>query len=250
MTMPPTSSSDHGGGPNEKEFGEEQARQVVGSGKTSTVPPRAISTDDGSEGGQKRKEGDGKDTTPAPSPKAGSAQAKAVEEKPNWFRRKMDAMFYKDATRADLGKKNEAYYDDNLKRWVFPGEDTAGDAAGSVAPPPGPPMMTSSVSSPSFGSKKNDDQPSKPSESDPLAMLMAPPTMRRAPTTVRSRYVDPFAAMQTQSKPGMPSVSSEPSLPLSEGAAHSAVTKKPTPPVAGTSSVTGGGPPMFFNPNA
>lgn len=62
----------------------------------------------------------------------------------------------------------QAYYDEKLKVWVFPGEDPA-----EVAKPVGPP--------PTAPAKKPADPPPEESEKkpkDPLAAMMAPPSTR------------------------------------------------------------------------
>lgn len=74
---------------------------------------------------------------------------------------------------ADPGMKMEAYYDEKLKRWIFPGDDPA-EVAKPLAPPPTMPV------------KKNpEDTPAgtqTPAKNDPLAALMAP----AARTPIRS----------------------------------------------------------------
>jgi hypothetical protein len=80
-----------------------------------------------------------------------------------------------DATTADLGEGMDAYYDEKLKRWVFPG-DNLEELAKPLGPPPTAPMTTpQSVS---------DDQNSGTVEAiDPLAAMMAPP--QRGPSRSR-----------------------------------------------------------------
>ena len=69
-----------------------------------------------------------------------------------------------DATEADLGEKMQAYYDEDKKVWVFPGEDPA-EVAKPIGPPPTTPMAAA-ASTPALSN-------------DPLAAMMAPP--QRAP---------------------------------------------------------------------
>jgi len=63
---------------------------------------------------------------------------------------------------ADLGQKNEAYYDDKLKRWVFPGDDLT-EISKPLAPPP---TAVTAVA--------NDDKKEEIKSDDALSMLMAP----------------------------------------------------------------------------
>ena len=88
----------------------------------------------------------------------------------------------------------EAYYDDKLKRWIFPGDDPA-EVAKPLAPPPIIPKKTA-----------DDAAPATPApaatSNDPLAMLMAPPPSRgmssskkKGTTPIASRYADPLASM-------------------------------------------------------
>jgi hypothetical protein len=106
---------------------------------------------------------------------------------------------------ADVGEDMQAYYDEKLKRWIFPGDDPA-EVAKPLAPPP---IMT----------PKADNAPdvsSTPAASnDPLAALMAPPS--RAMSSKKSgppsrKYADPLASMgNVASTPmtGLPPVSSK-----------------------------------------
>lgn len=100
----------------------------------------------------------------------------------------------------------QAYYDEKLKRWIFPGDDPA-EVAKPLAPPP---IITP---------KTSDDAAavsSTPAASnDPLAALMAPPS--RAMSLKKSgppsrRYADPLASMgNVSSTPmtGLPPISSK-----------------------------------------
>ncbi|KAL3663511.1 hypothetical protein V7S43_011400 [Phytophthora oleae] len=96
---------------------------------------------------------------------------------------------------AKLGVQMEAYFDEDAKRWIFPGEMAAEEPAMPSAPPTGPmpgsapgssatgmpPMGTSSAP----GSMSSGPAPSN----DPLAALMAPP-----PSHMLMKK-DPLAAM-------------------------------------------------------
>lgn len=60
----------------------------------------------------------------------------------------------------------EAYYDEKLKRWIFPGDDPQ-EVAKPLAPPPTTPIVKES--------QRGMTTPI-PASNDPLAMLMAPPS--------------------------------------------------------------------------
>ena len=66
----------------------------------------------------------------------------------------------------------EAYYDEDKKVWVFPGEDPA-DVAAPLPPPPKAPMV------PTASAPAAAEEP-KLSNNDPLAAMMAPP--KRGPS--------------------------------------------------------------------
>ena len=85
----------------------------------------------------------------------------------------------------DPGLAMEAYYDEKLKRWIFPGDDPA-EVAKPLAPPPTIPKTTGGPSTPA---------PSVAASNDPLAALMAPPpsgvlsrNKRGTPSLGMSRY--------------------------------------------------------------
>ena len=63
----------------------------------------------------------------------------------------------------------QAYYDEKLKRWIFPGDDPA-EVAKPLAPPPTIPRKSAEDAAPTT--------PAAPASNDPLAMLMAPPSSR------------------------------------------------------------------------
>jgi hypothetical protein len=81
------------------------------------------------------------------------------------FKDMMTKKLNPDATTADLGNSMEAYYDEDKKRWVFPGEDPAAED-----PTAGPPPTTMELKE----SKPAAEE--KPEARDPLSSLMAPPT--------------------------------------------------------------------------
>lgn len=68
-----------------------------------------------------------------------------------------------EATQADLGEQMQAYYDEDKKVWVFPGEDPA-EVAKPIGAPPTTPMVLSSAPTPRAAVSI-----------DPLAAMMAPP---------------------------------------------------------------------------
>jgi len=96
-----------------------------------------------------------------PKPKIEKAPASERSWRFKWFQPKGKV--------ADLGDENAAYYDKDLKRWIFP--DTDLNEISKPLPPP--PTQISSA--------RNED---KSEDNDPLAALMAPP-----PAPVRGRKV-------------------------------------------------------------
>jgi hypothetical protein len=100
-----------------------------------------------------------------------------------------------DAKVAKLGEQMEAYFDEEKKRWVFPGEASSEEPPAPSAPPTGPmPPSSSSDGPPGLGG-------STPAVDDPLASLMAPPTMRAHAQLMNK---DPVAAMMAPpSRPGI-----------------------------------------------
>lgn len=127
---------------------------------------------------------------------------------------------------ADVGEDMQAYYDEKLKRWIFPGDDPA-EVAKPLAPPP---IMTP---------KTTDDAPAvsnaPAASSDPLAALMAPPS--RAVSSKKGlppsrRYADPLASMgNVSSTPmtGLPPISSKnvPESPMRTDASSAAAAAPP-----------------------
>jgi len=120
-----------------------------------------------------------------------------------------------DATQADLGESMQAYYDEKLGVWVFPGEDPA-EKAKPVGPPPTTPIIAEdrAVSCPA------------PAPADPLAAMMAPPT--RVPTRASSvgpaTNRAPIPGMMPGGPPTTPSASGAPPPPQ-----FSVFQPKPTP---------------------
>lgn len=88
-----------------------------------------------------------------------------------------------EATTADLGDRMEAYYDEDKKVWVFPGEDPA-EKVKPIPPPPTAMGATTPVPAPTQASN------------DPLAAMMAPPS--RAPSAKKTPQRPPGG------KPGFP----------------------------------------------
>lgn len=91
-----------------------------------------------------------------------------------------------DATIADVGEGMQAYYDEKLKVWVFPGEDPE-EKAKPIGPPP------TALGAP----KEERSEPAEPPTNDPLAAMMAPP--KRAPSALLRQ-----PAVRARSYPGMP----------------------------------------------
>jgi hypothetical protein len=97
-----------------------------------------------------------------------------------------------EATQADLGERMQAYYDDDKKVWVFPGEDPA-EVARPIGPPPTTPMASSSIPAPSAASS-----------TDPLAAMMAPPQRNPSASRARSSGMRPSpSTMPMMLPPGM-----------------------------------------------
>jgi hypothetical protein len=117
-----------------------------------------------------------------------------------------------DATTADLGGGMEAYYDEKLKRWIFPGDDPA-EVAKPLAPPP---TMTPK--------KEVVEEEKNNAPLDPLAAMMAPPprsvhrsTPRPAGTLTPSMMMMPPGTgtsmmMPTPMTPGAPGGIAKPSF--------------------------------------
>jgi hypothetical protein len=140
-----------------------------------------------------------KKSPPTSTTTAAASKPKAVsggDLKSNWLTGWIAKKMNPEAHVADVGGEMEAYYDKDLKRWVFPGEDPA-EAAKPLAPPPIMPAAQAPASSfagsgpPAGGPGGAAAAP--PASSDPLASLMAPPPAKKA--GARSRYADPLADM-------------------------------------------------------
>ena len=125
----------------------------------------------------------------------------------NWITKKMNP----DASIADTGGKMEAYYDEKLKRWIFP-DDDPDEVAKPLAPPPIIPAKKNT--------EGNDDMqtPSKAANNDPLASLMAPPS--RTPNSLGTKGgSDPIANLMAPPRGGLArSHYSEPRVKSSRGA--------------------------------
>jgi hypothetical protein len=120
-----------------------------------------------------------------------------------------------DATTADLGEGMQAYYDEKLKIWVFPGEDPE-EKAKPIGPPPTAPIATEKI------------EESTKASNDPLAAMMAPP--QRATSFRRA------SSILSQTEKGGPLASRYPSM-MPPG-----VAKSP----GSVSSLAAAGPPPQF----
>ena len=80
---------------------------------------------------------------------------------------RLTKMLNPNATQADTGLEMQAYYDEKLKVWVFPGEDPA-EKAKPVGPPPTAKAKSEQKQAPSSA-------PVNAQPKDPLAAMMAPP---------------------------------------------------------------------------
>jgi hypothetical protein len=105
-----------------------------------------------------------------------------------------------DATTADMGGGMEAYYDEKLKRWIFPGDDPA-EVAKPLAPPP---TMTPK--------KEVVEEERSNAPLDPLAAMMAPP-----PRSVRRSTPRPAGATLTPSMMMMPPGAAGTGTPMTPG---------------------------------
>jgi hypothetical protein len=82
----------------------------------------------------------------------------------------------------------QAYYDEKLKRWIFPGDDPA-EVAKPMAPPPIIHMNVNAAPA--------TPAPAAAGSNDPLAALMAPPpsrsvlSMKKGMPTATSRHSNP-----------------------------------------------------------
>jgi len=147
----------------------------------------------------------------------------------DWVTKKLNP----DATKADLGDGMQAYYDEDKKVWVFPGEDPA-EVAKPIAPPP---TMGAAAPQPT-----PEDKPAAASN-DPLAAMMAPPNLR-GPSALKNR-----GSGGGRSYPGMASPGGGPPTMMMGGAGGSSgaappVMKMPSAPGGGKS--TAAAPPQFM----
>ena len=109
--------------------------------------------------------------------KAAPPVAKSASSWNFGLRGKIIKYFNPDAHEVTLEESDEkAYYDEKLKRWVFPG-DNLEELAKPLAPPP---TMPSAEKQNNDSTAKNGESPEAPL--DPLAMMMAPP--KRTPTSL------------------------------------------------------------------
>ncbi|OWZ14722.1 COPII coat assembly protein [Phytophthora megakarya] len=175
------------------------------AGPTTATPDAAATSGPSSDKGKaspkfKNVKKPGRSKTPPPS---GSGSAKGsgwLSGLSSFIATKMNP----EAKVAKLGEQMEAYFDEETKRWVFPGEKAAEESAMPSAPPTGP-MPGSAPGSiaagmPPVGSNSAPGSMSSgpaPSD-DPLSALMAPP-----PSHMLMKK-DPLAAMMAPpSRPGM-----------------------------------------------
>lgn len=126
---------------------------------------------------------------------------------------------------ADVGEEMKAYYDEKLKRWIFPGDDPA-EVAKPLAPPPLVPKDTPAAAAPT-------PAPSN----DPLAALMAPPS--RAPSS--GNRTTPGSMPRSGMSGGPPPSLGKGPPPMSTGGAGNSLRKStPSKPSSGVNA-----PPTF-----
>ena len=204
--------------------------RVRRSGDGSAIPRAALaaaaapsSLDQlGSRAGGRLNELTAAEAAPAPAPVARPpspaapavlrpARTDAIDAKPGWFRRKLSAVLYPDATRVDLAEASApaAYYDKACGRWILPdtdGKDGHSTAAPPLrAPPPSasmrpPGLAPAGQSSPPLPSPRRGASTSAMA-ADPLAAMMAPPPMRAVPRAHRVGDAMTIRAPQSQSTP-------------------------------------------------
>ena len=204
--------------------------RVRRSGDGSAIPRAALaaaaapsSLDQlGSRAGGRLNELTAAEAAPAPAPVARPpspaapavlrpARTDAIDAKPGWFRRKLSAVLYPDATRVDLAEASApaAYYDKACGRWILPdtdGKDGHSTAAPPLrAPPPSasmrpPGLAPAGQSSPPLPSPRRAASTSAMA-ADPLAAMMAPPPMRAVPRAHRVGDAMTIRAPQSQSTP-------------------------------------------------
>ena len=205
--------------------------RVRRSGDGSAIPRAALaaaaapsSLDQlGSRAGGRLNELTAAEAAPAPAPVARPpspaapavlrpARTDAIDAKPGWFRRKLSAVLYPDATRVDLAEASApaAYYDKACGRWILPdtdGKDGHSTAAPPLrAPPPSasmrpPGLAPAGQSSPPLPSPPRRAASTSAMAADPLAAMMAPPPMRAVPRAHRVGDAMTIRAPQSQSTP-------------------------------------------------
>uniref|UniRef100_M4BRG3 Protein transport protein sec16 n=1 Tax=Hyaloperonospora arabidopsidis (strain Emoy2) TaxID=559515 RepID=M4BRG3_HYAAE len=131
---------------------------------------------------------------------------------------------------AKLGEQMEAYFDEDAKRWVFPGETAPEEATMPSAPPTGPLLGSAPGSSaagmpPTGTASAPGSISSGPTPNDPLAALMAPP-----PPRVLMKK-DPLAAMMAPpARPGIYGMHRSASMTQRKTARPQFAVFKPTAP--------------------
>ncbi|TYZ56946.1 hypothetical protein PybrP1_002822 [[Pythium] brassicae (nom. inval.)] len=106
---------------------------------------------------------------------------------------------------AKLGEQMEAYFDEEKKRWVFPGETAAEEPTMPSAPPLGPSMGSGSAGPPGPPGSTHSAPGSigGGGAGDPLAALMAPPPARAHAAMMKKDPLSAMMAPPTRSMPGM-----------------------------------------------
>jgi len=122
-----------------------------------------------------------------------------------WLTKKM----YPEAKVADIGDEMQAYFDEKLGVWVFPGEEDK--AAEVAAGPPPPPTNLGPVSMDGSEGMGPGNATSSAQPDDPLAALMAPPpsSLRGfgGAASTRFTYPNPYAPTPPANQNGTPPVS-------------------------------------------
>lgn len=145
-------------------------------------------------------------STPVQAAKKDDRKKKAPASAPaprssGWFSKLLGRDSESKTKVADVGEEMQAYYDEKLKRWIFPGDDPA-EVAKPLAPPPIIPKKTDAAPS-------TPAAPAPAASIDPLAALMAPPPSRGMSSKKKGtssygarRYADPLASMSSSSSMG------------------------------------------------
>jgi hypothetical protein len=151
---------------------------------------------------------------PSPSPVGVvrlRARTDAIDAKPGWFRRKLSAVIYPDATRVDFAEASApaAYYDKDCGRWILPDTDRKDEHATAASPPRAPPP-SASMCPPGLAPAHQYSPPLPPPRraastsamtADPLTAMMAPPPMRAMPSARHVGDAMTIRAPQSQSTP-------------------------------------------------